>query len=167
MERAVAALSEGGCDPVVVVVKGGEEGVMVASAARSSGAMPIVNDDPDAEQIDSLRTGMDSLDKGVEAVVVLPVDAPLIEASTVKQLTTAFRRSRPRIVRPRYDKRPGHPVLFARGVWDELRTPGLEEGARTVVRRHLDDIEEILVDDPNVLSDIDTPDEYAREIDRP
>jgi molybdenum cofactor cytidylyltransferase len=135
--------------------------------ARSSGAKPVENDDPEAEQIDSLRVGLDALGEGTEAAVVLPVDTPGVSVSTVLRVTAAFRRSRSLIVRPEHGGRPGHPILFARAVWGDLKVHELAEGARTVVRRYSDEIEDVPVDDPNVLVDIDTPERYAREIEHP
>ncbi|MGH7557627.1 MAG: nucleotidyltransferase family protein [Gemmatimonadota bacterium] len=164
LERAARVLAEGGCDPVFVVVPPGETGERLLELARRAGARGIVNPEPDAEQIDSLRVGLEALEPHVVAAAVLPVDHPRVRTATIAALLAAFHASGAPIVRPIYGDRPGHPVLFARDLWTELRAPDLEEGARDVVHRHHGEIEEVPVDDPGLVIDVNTPEEYAREV---
>lgn len=164
LERAARVLAEGGCAPVVAVVPPGETGGRLLEVARRAGAQGVVNADPDTEQIDSLRRGLETLPADVVAAVVLPVDHPRLLATTVASLLEAFRMAGTPVVRPVHRGRPGHPVLFARNVWHELDEPDLEQGARDVVHRHHDEIEEVPVDDPGIAIDVNTPDEYEREV---
>ena len=50
--------------------------------------------------------------------------------------------------------------MFGSGLFAELTDPALEGGARTVVHRHLGEALKLQVDDPGVLTDIDTPEAY-------
>ncbi len=56
----------------------------------------------------------------------------------------------------------GHPAVFGRAVFAELLDPSVAGGARTVVHRHLEAGTALLLatDDPGVLVDVDTPEEY-------
>ncbi|MGH7542747.1 MAG: nucleotidyltransferase family protein [Gemmatimonadota bacterium] len=164
LERAVLALAEGGCDPVVAVVPPGETGKALLTLAERAGARGIVNPDPEAEQIDSLRHGLHALEPIARGVAVLPVDHPLVRSTTVAALLSAFRESGAPVVRPVHGERPGHPVVFARSVWKELEAPDLEHGARDVVHRHHGEIHEVQVDDPGVAIDVNTPEEYRRRV---
>lgn len=164
LESAVRTLREGGCDPVVAVLPpNGDAGRMVA-LVESAGGTPTVNPDPEAEQVDSLRRGLERLGEGPAAAIVLPVDFPLAGPGVVRRLIEAFRGRGAPIVRPIHHARPGHPVLFARDLWSELSDPGLEEGARDVVHRHHAEIEDVVVDDRGVTVDVDTPEDFAREV---
>jgi CTP:molybdopterin cytidylyltransferase MocA len=49
-------------------------------------------------------------------------------------------------------------------VWEELDAPDLERGARDVVHRHRAEIHEVPVDDPGIEIDVNTREEYAREM---
>ena len=60
-------------------------------------------------------------------------------------------------MRATYRGRHGHPVLFARGLFDELRTADPAVGAKAVVRRYAAETLDLDVDDPAVLHDIDEP----------
>jgi CTP:molybdopterin cytidylyltransferase MocA len=164
LERTIQVLAEGGCDPVVAVVPAGDAGKGLLTLAERAGARGIVNPDPEAEQIDSLRHGLHALDPAVRGAAVLPVDHPRVGAATVAALLAAFRESGAPLVRPVHGERPGHPVLFAREVWGELEAPDLESGARDIVHRHHDEIHEVMVDDPGIAIDVNTREEYGREV---
>lgn len=164
LARGIEVLSEGGCDPLVAVVAPGEEAVRMRRVAEEGGAEVVVNRREDAEQIDSLRVGLEAVGDDAEGAVVLPVDVPVSDGAVVRALIRSFEARRAPIVRPVHADRPGHPVLFSREVWDELREAGLEQGARDVVRRHHPEIEDVPIDDAGVARDVDTPEEYRREV---
>lgn len=153
LQAAVQTLWEGGCSGVTAVIASPD----AAFAARSAGAR-IAQGQPDAEQIDSLRSGLDALNDDVDAVVVLPVDHPRVRPATVQALIAAWADDPEALARPVHDGEPGHPTLFPRRVWDALGDPALEEGARSVVEAER--VLDVPVDDPGILVDIDTPDDY-------
>ena len=97
VERAVATLREGGCDPVVAVV--GPGGEAIAEAAERGGARTVVNPDSEAEQVESLARGLAAIPPGPAAAVVLPVDVPLAGPAVVRTLIAAFRARGAPIVR--------------------------------------------------------------------
>lgn len=167
LERAIRVLADGGCNPVVAVVPPGETGEVLLALARAGGATGIMNPDSGAEQIDSLRHGLHALGPEVGAAAVLPVDHPRVRAGTVAALLAAFRAAGAPIVRPVHGKRPGHPVVFGREVWGELDGPDLESGARDVVHRHHAEIHEVEVDDRGITIDVNTRQEYEREVGTP
>ena len=164
LARAVRVLREGGCDPVVVVLPPGEAGGAMGEIARSAGAVAVENPEPQAEPVDSLQIGLGEMEDVTAAAVVLPVDVPVAGAAAVRALIAAWRERPAPIARPVHGGKPGHPVLFARAVWEELSAPDLRHGARDVVHRHHAEILEVEVGDPGVLVDIDTQQEYARRI---
>lgn len=164
LERALGILAGGGCEPLVAVLPEGASAARPGELATAGGAKAVENPLPGAEQIDSLRVGLAALPEDVDAAVVLPVDHPLAGAETVRALVGAFVRSGAPIVRPVYRDRPGHPVLFARAVWGELADPTLDRGARDVVHRHAGELLDVPLDDRGVQVDIDTPDDYRREV---
>ena len=163
LEHAIDVLAEGGCAEIVAVLPAGEGSARAGVLARDRGASVV--EGAGGEQIDSLRAGLAALSENVEAAVVLPVDHPLADATTVEALIRAFERSRAPIVRPVWRDRPGHPVLFARSLWPELSDPGLVHGARDVVHAHAEAIEDVPLDDRGVTVNVDTPADYAREVD--
>jgi CTP:molybdopterin cytidylyltransferase MocA len=121
------------------------------------------NEDLDAGPIGSVRAGLAAIAPfPVDAVLVWPVDRPHVAVSTVEALLDAFRATHQPIVVPTHGGRRGHPVLFARRVFAELLGAPDGEGARAVVHRDPTRIAEVAVDDPAVLEDFNTPDDYKR-----
>ena len=96
----------------------------------------------------------------VDAILVTLVDVPLIETSTVRALLTRAMKSPAPIVRAVHHARHGHPVIFKRAVFDDLRRADLSVGAKAVFRAF--QVEDVEVDDPGVLEDVDTPADYER-----
>lgn len=164
LQRVVAALAGGGCDPVVVVVR--DDDGPEADLGRETGAEVVVNPDPSDGPVSSLRAALRSLSRRtgteLEGCAFCPVDHPRIDAETVSRLREAFLSSDAPVVVPRHESHRGHPVFFRHTLFQELLEEGLPEGARTVVRRHADQVLEVDVDDAGVLVDIDTPGEYRR-----
>lgn len=160
LARAVRALAEGGCAPVIVVLAPEGEAPDVAAEAARLEVEVAVSADPEAEQVDSLRAGVRALPEEAEAAVVLPVDVPDATGELVGRLVAGFRRTGAPVVVPAAEGRHGHPVLFARTALAELLEGPLPEGARSVVHRHEDDLLEIPVG--RLPPDLDTPAEYRR-----
>jgi molybdenum cofactor cytidylyltransferase len=162
LERTIGILDRGGCDDVVVVLN--DDDPEMQRLAQSSGARITRGGGAGSQQVESLRSGLRSLERRVDAAVVIPVDHPLARPDTVAALIAAFRRRGAPIVRPSYQGHPGHPVLFGSAVFSELLEADLPEGARTVVRRYEGEIEDVSVDDRGVVLDVDTPEEYEELI---
>lgn len=164
MERAVGTFLAAGCEPVLAVVRA-ESGV--AELATRAGARPVVNDAPDSEQIDSIRLALRPLADAPEvgAAAVLPVDHPLVRTATMTALIARWREARDRIVRPVHGGRPGHPTLFPRSVWPALMA-AQPNGARSIVEDPSYLTEDVAVEDPGIVADIDTPAAYAQWVDR-
>lgn len=164
LARTVRVLREGGCAEVVVVAgpEADEVARRVAAEARAAGARVAHNPLPESEQVDSLRAGLDALPAEAAAAVVTPADVPGISADTVRALVAAFRRGAAPIVLPVHGGRHGHPGLFSRAVWAELRADPLPRGAHTVIEAHAGEVEEVAVDDAGMLRDVNTPDDYRR-----
>lgn len=121
----------------------------------------VRNPDPTRGQLSSLLTGMDAVvGPSTEALLVTLVDVPMTAAGTVRDVIAAWRRTGAPIVRPAIGDRHGHPVLFDRRVFDELRAAPLDAGAKTVVRAHEGELVNVPVSDAGCLVDIDTPAEY-------
>jgi molybdenum cofactor cytidylyltransferase len=160
IEHLVATLVAGGIDDVVVVA--GEEAAAIR-ARLGFRARVVVNRDVDRGQLSSVLVGLDVIDRpGVMAMMVAPVDQPLVSETTVRVLADTWRRTRAPIVRPVRDGRHGHPVIFDRAVFDELRRADIREGARAVVHAHAESVADIAVDDDGAFADIDTPVDYER-----
>jgi molybdenum cofactor cytidylyltransferase len=150
-------LLAGGVAEVVVVVSG--EGQQVADAARHFPVRVVVNPEPAGDMASSVRVGRDALEGDAEAVIVGLCDYPLVSTATIACLTTGHAASPGSIIIPCHRGQRGHPLLFPRPVLDEL-AGGLI--LRDLVRKEAGRVQHLDVDDPGVLIDMDTPEDYHR-----
>jgi len=151
------ALRTGGCDPVLAVVA--EPTEAIRRNCRLAGMGLAVNPDPSRGQISSLRCGLEELGHA-DGVVVLLVDQGSLLPSTVRAVRGALGRAPVAVAR--YRKRTGHPVGFAREVFAELFCDVADSGADAVVAtyRRTGRLAEVDVEDPGVIRNLNTPEEY-------
>lgn len=91
----------------------------------------------------------------VEAVAVLLGDMPWIQQETLLSLQRLA--SRDTILRPCFDGKPGHPVIFGRTFWPALATLDGHTGAKEIIRDNASHYHEHHVQDAGTLIDIDVP----------
>ena len=163
LTRIVKTLLEAGVDDVVVVV-GHEADAIVADFSRSGlPARFVVNREYDRGQLSSLLAGLAVIDRpGVVAALVTLVDVPLVSASTVRAVIDSYRQTHAAVVRPTSGSRHGHPLLFDRSLFDELRAADPETGAKPIVRAHASPRGDIEIADEGAFTDVDTAEEYRR-----
>ena len=76
----------------------------------------------------------------------------------------AWRESGALIVRPARGGEHGHPVLFDRRLFAELRTASPDQGAKPVVRAHAAATVNVEVEDEGAFFDLDDPADYERAL---
>ncbi|KAF0233530.1 MAG: molybdenum cofactor [Desulfovibrionaceae bacterium] len=113
-----------------------------------------------AGQADSLKAGIRALPPGLDGAMILLGDMPLITPKLVGKLARAFRPGR--FLVPRCDGRRGNPVIIPSDWF--LRVLELEgdTGARPLLASPNALVDYLAVDDPAILYDVDTPDDYSR-----
>jgi nicotine blue oxidoreductase len=153
VERAVAVLRDGGCDPVVVVL--GAAAASVRRRAQLGDATVIDNPRWRTGMGSSLRVGVSALeDIATDAVVVLPVDMPGVGAEAVRRV--AALAAPDALAAASYHGERGHPVLLGRGHWREVLESAVGDvGARGYLRAHPPRL--VACDDVADGADIDTP----------
>jgi len=163
LSRVVGTLVKGGVPEIVVVAGAHIDAVRAAMPRQETRARVIENMRWQRGQLSSLVTGLDAIDTPlIEAALVMLVDVPLVHASTVAAVIEAWRRTRAPIVRPAEGERHGHPVIFDRSVFADLRSADLNTGAKAVFALHRDRIVNVEVNDSGAFEDIDTPEDYER-----
>jgi CTP:molybdopterin cytidylyltransferase MocA len=116
LRRAVAALTDGGCDPVLVVV--GAEADRVLPLVPDTAATVLAADWAQGMGA-SLRAGLKEListaQPQVQAALVHLVDLPDVDASVVRRLVALAGPAA--VARAGFGSQPGHPVLLGRQHW--------------------------------------------------
>jgi molybdenum cofactor cytidylyltransferase len=122
----------------------------------------LINPHPEMGQLSSLMVAIRNMPDKVSAIMVTLVDLPLIRLSTYSGLIRQWEGKKDFIHVCIYNGRRGHPVIFPRRFFQELLTTPLEEGARAVVRSHLEEVITWDEGDPGIFMDFDTEEDYQK-----
>ena len=122
----------------------------------------------------SLRTGIQTLlahgykneqhSYQADSALILLGDQPLITPRIIDTLITTYRTTGRPIVAPLYKGKRGSPVLFDRSLFPELIEVTGDEGGRSVLERHRDEVELIEMGDAQANFDMDTWEAYEQVV---
>lgn len=148
-----------GAWPIVAVL--GAEARRVAVPLRHFSEVTLVSNPLHTRgKTTSIHAGLRGLRERVDAILLLGVDQPR-HAATLQRLISTHVERRPLITLPVYQGRRGHPPVLSASLLPELWALSEEgQGLRAVVARHVSDAVEVPFDTPEVLLDLNTPDEY-------
>ncbi len=112
----------------------------------------------------SLRTGVKAAGD-CDAAIFLLGDQPFVTGDLLDRLIHEFERTDKAVVRPVAEGRPANPVLMSAALFPEILRQQGDVGGREVVERHPDEVQPVPLDDPRVVMDIDSREDYelARE----
>jgi molybdenum cofactor cytidylyltransferase len=100
----------------------------------------------------------------IDSVLIVLGDQPLITPKIIDALITAYRSTGKAIVAPLYKGKRGSPVLFDKSLFTELIEVTGDEGGRTVLERHRDEVELIEIGDILANYDVDTWEAYEQVV---
>jgi molybdenum cofactor cytidylyltransferase len=146
-----------GIGPTVVVVGCDSRRVR---AHAPPGTRVVMNKHWRKGQLSSILCAMRRI-PGDAAILLYPVDHPLLKTKTIQQLVRAFRtrNATQEIVMPCHKKRYGHPVILSAALRKELFRAGT---AREVVYRDLERIKPCQMRTSAIYEDFATPKSYRR-----
>ena len=158
--RAVDTLLHSHASPVVVVTGHQRDAVTEALAGRD--VTLVHNADWAAGMSTSIRAGLAALPSDVDGAMIALGDMPFVRAKDVEALLQAFAPDGGApICVPVHDRKRGHPVVWARRFFGELRVLSGDVGARSVLDAHMDEVHLVPIEDPGVHVDVDTPEALA------
>lgn len=162
MARRVAELMRGtGASPVIVIT--GHRREELEAHLAGDGVRFVHNPDyASTQQLESLQLTLKELPGDCERVLVSPADIPLVRQDTVAHLLA----SEGDFIRPRCSGRTGHPVVLAAGLIPGLLGYDGPSGLKGAIQRSGCAVRDVVVDDPGVLMDNDTPADFRRTLAR-
>jgi molybdenum cofactor cytidylyltransferase len=100
----------------------------------------------------------------VDSALIVLGDQPMITARVIDSLITSYRATGKRIVAPLYAGKRGSPVLFDASLFPELLEVTGDEGGRTVLEHHRQEVELVEMGDAVTNYDVDTWDAYQQVV---
>jgi len=116
----------------------------------------------DGDMMHSFQIGLKSLPNSEAALFVLG-DQPQMQTFVVTKVIDHWRKEKAKIVAPSFQRRRGHPILFAREIWNDVFNVSRGTSPRVFLRAHADWIHYVDVATDSILRDVDTLDDYQRE----
>jgi molybdenum cofactor cytidylyltransferase len=148
---------------MILLVLGSHADEIAGKIKISSKTRIVINRDFKEGMSSSIKCGVKNAPEAAEAFMLLLGDQPSIDPDIINKLIDCYQTDKHGIIIPVYDGRRGHPVVFDVKYKQELLAIG-DGGAKVVVDNHVRDILEIRVDSVEVLTDIDTPQDYQNAI---
>jgi molybdenum cofactor cytidylyltransferase len=161
LEHLLVALHDGGVGHTVVVI--GPDTPELVPLATAAGATAHLLAEPTPDMRSTVDRGLCWLEENVlprpaDVWLLAPGDHPGISADTVRAVLAASERRS--IVIPVCDGRRGHPTAFAWRHVPAIRALPVDVGINSFLRQQ--EVFELPVDDAGILTDVDTPEQYAK-----
>lgn len=159
VQRVVRLMRTAGADPVIVVT--GPRREELQAHLSGSGAILVHNPDfASTQQLKSLQLALTRLPSGCGRILVSPVDIPLVKTETVERLLTVEGD----FVRPHFGGRAGHPVAISAQLIPYVLGYTGADGLQGAIRTGGFQVLDIPVDDPGILMDNDTPEDFQKTL---
>lgn len=103
--------------------------------------------------------------KEIEAVIFLLCDQPFFSNSVLKDIVKKYNKTGKQIIHCKYNNGFGPPTLFHKSLFPDLLELNGSEGAKNIVKQHMEDV--AFVDFPKGNIDIDTLEDYEKFVAMP
>jgi len=143
--------------PLVVL---GHRAAEVRAALGERPAIYVVAADFAKGMSRSLRAGLAAIPAGWGAAIVALGDMPAVDATTYSALVEAL-RGPAGVAVPTWNGKRGNPVGWGRAHWPALAAVTGDGGGKALLAGLSDRVVEVAVDDPGILTDVDTPEALA------
>ena len=148
--------------PVFVTVPAhGEKRKLIISETN---AVPIEVKDTDLGMGHSISTGVTQITQNFNfhSLAICPSDLPGLSASSLRKLINFFLKSPEMICRPTNlgNSKIGHPVIFPKKYFEELKLIVGDTGARNIVHKNGKDLNRFETDNDCYFIDLDTPEDF-------
>ena len=164
IRRLIGQMEEAGAEKIVVVTGyRGEELRQHISVGRDHEKHIITLHNRDfykTQMLDSVKMGISFLKNDCERILLSPVDVVM----SPKWIFDAVLNEDADFVRPMYQGEPGHPVLIRHTLYEEILVYEGDRGLRGAVENSGKKILEIDTEDPSILLDADTKDDYQKAL---
>jgi molybdenum cofactor cytidylyltransferase len=162
ISHIVEQITGSSVDELYVVV--GYQWKQVSEGLSGSTVSIVKNSDYKSGMLSSVRCGLKAIPQECKAVLVALGDQPSITTRLIDNMLRNFSSTEKQILVPIYEGKRGHPIIFSAVYRDEILTRYDDIGLRGLMYAHKGDVFELPVVSSGVLSDMDFPEDYEREL---
>ncbi len=163
--RLLEALRQTGIADVLVVVRSDDDAL--AAEVRRAGATLVQPELPPADMRSSVELALREIQQHYapepeEGWLLIPADHPVVDASLIEALIARWQEETNPILIPTFEGKRGHPAFFRWNLVEQTFALPADAGLNRLVRDHADEVLEVPVATPSILTDLDTPEDYER-----
>ena len=165
IERVLAVLVHPQITARYVVVR--KDDLVLQEAVRVAGGTVLLPDVDPSDMRTSVSFALQVIQQQFEprdddGWLLVPADHPVLDGGLIEALVSRWTSHRPAILVPRCSGRRGHPTLFRWSLAREVPQIPADHGLNWLLQEHCDSVEELAVESPAALIDLDTPEDYSR-----
>ncbi len=157
IERAQNTLLQSSCDKIIVVL-GAHARQIQPSIFIHRRIRVVYNKDYNFGQTSSAQAGWREADNSSIGIMFLPVDCPLIQASSIDKIIHHFKKHDPDILVPSYQNKKGHPSVFHQRLKSKILNLPMNLGLNSLFAGHPP--QTIEIDDRGIIKNFNTPEEF-------
>ena len=164
LQRVLENLCRSQVDEVILVL--GHDADKILQMVDTRQVKVVINKSYREGMITSIQQGLMNQNEKAEAFFIVLADQPAVGSEVFNHLISEFRRVTPKknIILPTFRGKRGHPPLFSAKYRKEAFRLKGDVGFRQVLQEHPEGIEEVEMDTDSILQDIDTPDDYRKQL---
>jgi len=137
--------------PILVVLGAHREKIL--NVIRNTGISIIINNKWQEGKASSIRIGINTLTKDVDAVIIFVIDQPYLNKEIIDSIIDIYMQKKSLIIAPQINGIFINPVLFDRVIFEELKLLKNNEGGSTLFNKFLVEVLPLL--DERILIDVD------------
>ena len=160
IERIIGLFRNAGIAEILVVL--GHDAELLKPVLERHGVRYVINDGYDEGMFSSVKAGVNNIDRQRRAFFLLPADIPLVRPETLHSLMRSFEEKCADVCRPCYRGKRGHPPLISSALILPIMDFKGHGGLRMFLSRYKERTIDVDCDDPGILMDIDTPEDYEK-----
>jgi molybdenum cofactor cytidylyltransferase len=158
IETVVRAVIGSSVDGTLVVLGAGRRGI--EEKLRKFPVVMAVNREYERGMFSSVLCGLGRLPQAARAAVLVLADQPGIASEVIDSLIESFHREKKGLVIPVFGGKRGHPLLLDLKYRRAIEGLSADIGLRGLLHEHPEDVWEVRVSSPEILRDIDSPEDY-------
>ena len=160
LRRAIDTAQAVPAEQVIVVL--GHAADQLLAEVEATSATVVINDQWHEGVSTSLRGGLAAVSAEARGVFIYPADMPMVTPEALRELARRQQESgRPAAMSEARGVR-GVPVFITRSLFPSLMIQEGDVGGAQYLRAHPEAVEAVHFDDPDIMRDVDRPEDYTR-----
>jgi molybdenum cofactor cytidylyltransferase len=162
IENVIGNVAGSGTIDILVVLGAGRE--KLTELVMKYDIKYCFNENYSQGMLSSVQCGFRNLPQDTDAVLVFQGDQPFISSQVIDSIIGAYRSTGKGIVMPVFKGKRGHPLLLDIKYRAQIEKLDPNLGLRSIAYLYSDDVLEVETDDPGVLRDFNTYDDYRNDL---